>query len=283
MKILVNGCHLYFDVYGSELNIQPDSIKEKPVMIVLHGGHGVADHSLYVEFWAQFSDIVQILFLDQRGCGRSDLSTPDTWHADQWADDLHQFCQILGINQPIVAGVSMGGHVMSAYVKHYSENARGLIFCNTEAKMDLDLICDNLESISTTETANFARQFLSNPTLNGVAEYAKICIPHYAKTAYSKAELDRCIKHPEVFLHYFKHHAFNIDYVNNLSKISCPTLLLAGADSPFHPVQLMQDMVDKIAPKFAQFEIIPDAGAPVYKDQPKLSYSLVHNFLSQLV
>ncbi|MDO8955090.1 MAG: hypothetical protein Q7V63_09625 [Gammaproteobacteria bacterium] len=40
MHININGCKLFFDVYGSKLKILPTEVKEKPTLIVLHGGHG---------------------------------------------------------------------------------------------------------------------------------------------------------------------------------------------------------------------------------------------------
>ena len=120
MFITINGCKLFFDVYGSKLDIQATSIKEKLTLLILHGGHGMIDHTLYVEFWSQFSDIAQVIFLDQRGCGRSDLRTPNEWNLQYWANDLYEFCQTLGIEKPILAGVSMGGHVMCEYLSRYS-------------------------------------------------------------------------------------------------------------------------------------------------------------------
>ena len=65
-KIKINNTHLFFDVYGSHLQILHDSVIEKPTLLVLHGGHGVADQPLYVDFWSRFSDIAQVIFLDQR-------------------------------------------------------------------------------------------------------------------------------------------------------------------------------------------------------------------------
>ena len=133
MFVTINGCRLFFDVYGSKLAITPNSAQEKPTLLVLHGGPGLVDHTLYVEFWSQFADIAQVVFLDQRGCGRSERSSREKWNLSQWANDIHEFCQQLGIEKPILAGISMGGHVMCEYISRYPEKVGGLIFCNTEA------------------------------------------------------------------------------------------------------------------------------------------------------
>jgi pimeloyl-ACP methyl ester carboxylesterase len=75
VHIKINNCNLFFDVYGSKLKITSDKVIEKPTLIVLHGGHGMVDHTLYVEF----------------------------------------LCRTVGIKKPIVAGISMDGHVMCEY------------------------------------------------------------------------------------------------------------------------------------------------------------------------
>lgn len=63
MFIKINDGNLFFDVYGSKLSLIKDSVEQKPTLIVLHGGHGFADHTLYVEFWSQFQDIMQVIFI----------------------------------------------------------------------------------------------------------------------------------------------------------------------------------------------------------------------------
>jgi proline iminopeptidase len=192
MHININNTQLFFDVYGSKLKITKDSVIEKSSLIVLHGGHGFADHTLYVEFWSQFSNISQVIFIDQRGCGRSASSSPAEWNLRQWADDLHQFCSALNIEKPIIAGVSMGGHVMCELVSQHSDLPGGLIFCNTEARFSLDMICEKLKILGGIQPANACHEFYTNPNKSTFEEYVKYCIPYYAKNAYSKTELDRC-------------------------------------------------------------------------------------------
>src|SRR3990167_6770811 len=96
-KIKIGNTKLFFDVYGSKLKVRDTDVIEKQTLILLHGGHGFADHTLYVEFWSQFADIAQVIFLDQRGCGRSDKRNQDEWNLQQWGKDVHDFCLQLGI------------------------------------------------------------------------------------------------------------------------------------------------------------------------------------------
>ena len=279
MYITVNNTKLFFDVYGSELSIEADTVKEKSTLIVLHGAP--SDHTLYVEFWSQFSDIAQVVFLDQRGFGRSDLSTLGKWNLQQWADDLHEFCLKLGVSKPVIAGVSMGGHVMCEFISKHYEYPAGLIFCNTEAKYPLAAVCKQLRKLGGESAADAGHGLYTNPTEKTLENFVKYCTPFFAKNAYSKRELDRCIKHPEVFFYYCRQQMLDFNYLGEMHKIQCPTLLLVGEDS-YHVPEAAKQMAAKIKPKYLTMEIIKDAGAPVYKDKPKETYIAVKQFLEKL-
>ena len=163
-RIKVNDTQLFFDVYGSQLSINSDSVAYKPTLLVLHGGHGVVDHTLYVEFWSQFSDIAQVIFLDQRGCGRSDTESLDKCNLRHWGKDVYDFCNTLDIKKPIIAGVSMGGHVMCEYISHFPEHPEALIFCNTEAKMNLDAMVEKFTQLGGEAIGEICRQTYMSST-----------------------------------------------------------------------------------------------------------------------
>jgi len=210
MQIEVNNTRLFFDVYGAKLNVTPNGITEKPTLVVLHGAHGLADHTLYVEFWSQFADIAQVIFLDQRGCGRSDPGKPSEWNLKQWADDLHKFFLKLGIEKPIIAGVSMGAHVMCDYISQHADYPGGLIFCNTEAKFSLNKLCEKLKQLGANQkTIDAARLQYTQPTLETLQKFGKLCVPYYGHHPYTPKELNRCLKHPEVFMHFCKNEVCN--------------------------------------------------------------------------
>ena len=280
MKLHINGTDLFFDVYGSALKIAPASVHHKPTLIVLHGGHGFVDHTMYVEFWSQFAEYAQVIFLDQRGCGRSQGSAPETWNLYQWAEDLHAFCQVLNIEKPILAGVSMGGHVLCDYVRHHADQMGGLILCNTEAHFDLDDVCEKLAMLGTAEGAAACREFYEQPTLAGLQQYLTLCVPYYAYNAYSPKELARCIPNHEVFLHFCRQEMLQFDYVADLHKIHCPTLMMVGTDS-LHVERAAEIMRAEITPQWLDYQLFERAGSPVYKDQPDMAFDVVKNFLKQ--
>jgi proline iminopeptidase len=107
-------------------------MREKPTLLMLHGGPG-SDHSIYRPAYSALSDIVQIIYLDHRGNGRSEDGPRESWNLAQWGDDVRAFCEALGIVKPIVLGASFGGMVALAYATRHPEHPAKLVLISTEA------------------------------------------------------------------------------------------------------------------------------------------------------
>ena len=71
MRVLVNGVRLFFDVEGASLVPDGAAMRQKPTLLLLHGGPGF-DHSIYKPAYSALSDLAQVVYLDLRGNGRSD-------------------------------------------------------------------------------------------------------------------------------------------------------------------------------------------------------------------
>ena len=133
MHVSVNGVRLFFDVEGAKLVPDGPVMREKPVLLMLHGGPG-ADHSIYRPAYSALADIAQIVYLDHRGNGRSEDGPREGWNLAQWGDDVRAFCDALGIVDPIVLGASFGGMVALAYATRHPDHPSKLIVISTEAR-----------------------------------------------------------------------------------------------------------------------------------------------------
>ncbi|MEM9243393.1 MAG: alpha/beta hydrolase [Pseudomonadota bacterium] len=281
-KIKIGDAHLFFDIYGSNLKIEQQQCQEKPSLLILHGAHGIVDHSLYVAFWSQFADIAQVIFLDQRGCGRSDYRSANEWSLQQWGQDVYDFCDALSIDKPIVAGVSMGGHVICEYASRYPQHPGGIIFCNTEAKLDVDAIADKYGELGGAEVAAIYRQNFFSPTAETARQYKAHCVPLFAKNAYTQEQINRCVQRPEILAHYNQHELQTMNYLDKLATIACPTLFMVGEKSPGHPPKSAKDAATRIKPELVTYHEFNNAGAPVYNDAPDEAYQVVRQFVKEL-
>lgn len=94
MCVRVGDVRLYFDVGGMGLVPDGPMMREHPIVICLHGGPGF-DHSTLKPFLGPLEAEAQLIFLDHRGQGRSDESTPSCWNLDTWIDDVAAFCDVV--------------------------------------------------------------------------------------------------------------------------------------------------------------------------------------------
>src|SRR5258708_22090376 len=85
MNVLVNGVRLFFDVEGGKLVPDGSFMREKPTLLMLHGGPG-SDHSIYKPAYSGLADVAQIIYLDPRGHGRSDDGPRQRWDHAQLRD-----------------------------------------------------------------------------------------------------------------------------------------------------------------------------------------------------
>jgi proline-specific peptidase len=287
MHVLVNGVRLFFDVEGAKLVAHGSVMREKPTLILLHGGPGF-DHTSYKPAYAALSDIAQVIYLDHRGNGRSDAGSKESWTLAQWGDDVRAFCDALGIEKPIVLGVSFGGMVAMAYATRHPDHAGKLILIATEAKGDsyLEKRVELFERFGGPEVGALARRrFLEvkgQMDEAAVAAWRTVAMPYYTRR--SRAEgMGRAIIRQDV-LHWFTRpvdgegHRFN--FLPELQRIRCPTLVMGGEDDPMTPIDAQADIAAALPQHLVRFERFADCGHGVITDQPERGLALIREFIA---
>jgi pimeloyl-ACP methyl ester carboxylesterase len=119
MHIDVNGTRLWFDVDGPALVPDGGEMRQRPTLVLVHGGPGVYDHSYFKPDFALLAGHAQVVYLDLRGHGRSTWGDAAAWSFEACADDVRAFCDTVGIDRPIVFGHSMGGPIVLLYGARY--------------------------------------------------------------------------------------------------------------------------------------------------------------------
>lgn len=85
---------------------------------------------------ARFSAKIRIIRYDKRGHGLSG-TTPAPYRLDDHVDDLAALLDALGIGAAIVCGISVGGMIAQALAVRQPERVRGLVLCDTAAKIGM--------------------------------------------------------------------------------------------------------------------------------------------------
>lgn len=212
---------------------------------------------LNLEMWAPqveaFQRDYRVVRLDWRGFGGS--APPDSTLAmDLLADDVRALLEHLGVRRPVVVGLSMGGYAAFAFYRKYRDHVRALVLADTRSTAD-------------TEEGRKARAAsITVAREQGVAAVADQMLPKLLgeKTQRDKPELVRRVREMilsssvEGIVHALEGLASRPDSTPLLHEISCPTLILAGADDILTPPSDARAMAERI--RGAQVEIIPDAG-----------------------
>jgi pimeloyl-ACP methyl ester carboxylesterase len=278
MRVRVGDVHLYFDTAGMGLVPDGPEMRERPVILCLHGGPGF-DHSTLKHYLTPLAEHAQLVFLDHRGQGRSDESTPDRWNFDTWIEDLRGFCEALGLERPVLFGQSFGGMVALGTAIRHPELPGKLIVSSSAAKIRLDRALPMFERLGGTEARDLAERLFRDPNQENFDAYVATCLPLYNPTKADPDILARVILKPEVGFHFFRGEGFAFDWLGDLHRVRCPTLILAGELDPITPVADHEDLAAGIAG--SRLEVFADAGHGVFRDKPAEALKLVREFVFQ--
>ena len=283
MRVEVNGVRIFFDVEGAKLTPDGPVMREKPTLILLHGGPGM-DHSGFRPTFSQFTDIAQIVYIDHRGNGRSERGSREAWNLVQWGDDVYAFCEALEIENPIVMGQSFGGFVAIAYATRHPEHPGKLIFSSTMAqgRAYKERAIEMFEEFGGPDVGELARDVLGTGfTPENLAPWVKQATPLYNRRA--KRDPDarrRAVTALEVLLDFSgpDGEGRSFDMLADLARIQCPTLVLGGEDDPMTPIQAQEDIAKAVPEDLVRFERFAGCGHGAYRDDPK-GYQVIREFV----
>ena len=284
MDVNVNGVRLFFDVEGAKFVPQGPVMREKPTLLLLHGGPGF-DHSIYKPAYSALADTVQIIYLDHRGNGRSEDGPRESWNLAQWGDDVRAFCDVLGIEKPIVLGASFGGMVALSYATRHPAHPSKLVLISTEAAGDtyLDRRVALFERFGGPEVGALARRrFLDVDGRSEVDAWRKLAFPVYTRTPRDPNIGSRTVGKPEVGLRWFakpggESHTLNM--FPDLHRIQCQTLVMGGEDDPMHPIESQADIAAALPVHLVQFERFANCGHAVVPDAPERALAVIREFI----
>lgn len=240
-------------------------------MVILHGLFGSSDN------WLTISKTIadegfSVYLIDQRNHGRSPHK--DTHTYIELAEDLHDFLQQQGIENPILVGHSMGGKTVMQYAMQYPEDFSALVVVDIAPKsypVHHTDILNGLKAVplATLQSRNEADALLSKyePSL-GVRQFL-------LKNLYRNEEgvfawrlnlpvLDRDIE-------------IIGDELQDTQVIEKPTLFIRGAESRY----IKDTDIPGILSLFpnAQIDTIEEASHWVQAEQPEAFVASLKGFL----
>ena len=261
MKVRINGVDLAYDDHGMG---QP--------VIFLHAfplNRGMWRDQIVALLQLQRYRLVA---LDWPGFGESEI-TSEISTMEMLADQVAGLMDVLGMQQAIICGLSMGGYVACAFLRKYPQRVSGLILADTrpgaddeEGKVNRERVAQLVESQGVGAVADLLVPRLIAASTRQYHPEVEVRIRRMIDAATSRgiAAASRGM-------------ALRADSTGLMSSIACPTLVLVGEHDILTPLGVAQEYRTKIPG--AQLAVISGAGHLANLEQPEAFLDVVRSFL----
>ncbi|HEV2582568.1 MAG TPA: alpha/beta hydrolase [Ktedonobacteraceae bacterium] len=278
MHLKVNGTRLFFDVVGSHLEPVGDAMRPKPTLIMLHGGPGF-DHSYFRPAMDPLGEVAQVIYLDERGQGRSARHSNDYYQLGIMADDVAAFFDELSIEKPVVLGDSFGGFVALSLAVRHPDLAAGLILISTLPWWNgYDL--DALEALAGKDLREVAaRELAGEASEEDMRRFFAEVFPYYYmqfKPEYLSM-LNRTIMNEDIDLYMNRSLRTEYDMRPHLAGITIPSLVLHGRHDWVTPFAEAEKMAQALPQ--AHLHVLEHSGHMVQDDEPEEVIKAIREFL----
>lgn len=252
---------------GYDLHAEAVSPVSSDAPWIVFGNSLVTDLSIWNAQAAALSDHYGVLRYDQLGHGKSGTSAGPV-DFDMLGDDLLSVMDAAGIDRAVYVGLSMGVPTGLAAHKMAADKFTALVFSDGQAQTAPGGAAgwdQRIEGARATGMEAFAKEtagrWLTNAT--GPKKRAELT-QMIASTSFQGFEL--CATALK-----------NYDYSQQLARITCPTILVAGAEDGAMP----KGMATKLQPAIARSEmhVIDGAGHVPCFEQPEAFTAILSRFL----
>jgi pimeloyl-ACP methyl ester carboxylesterase len=253
-----------------------------PPLVFLHGGWQNS------EAWQaqvdRFADEYRVVTVDLRGHGQTGATDAGQYSIDLFVDDLERLLSHLGIDRPLLIGVSIGGMVLQSYLDKHPSGARGAVIGGPLQSMPPVDLPPGVKSFASPLPAISGMVSTIGPT----ATFQSFLSSISAATGGPWLTIDSAVRSKAMAAvgdfsrdEYLKVFAALYEFVPpDLSHVQTPVLVLYGD----HEVSQGKHQGERIATTVAHgtWQEIPDAGHLVNQDNPRAFNEACTEFFATL-
>ncbi len=276
----------YYDSNGLRLHYLTWGEPSSRAFVLLHGIRG------YARTWVQTANLLAnryyIIGLDQRGRGESEWSPTADYYTEAYVTDLEQLVNHLHLEHFVMLGHSMGGTNSLVYSYQHPRKLAGLII-------------EDIGPGSSTEgdgASRVVREFSNTPTRfdswADATEFWRVARPNVPEEAINSRVEETLTEGPDGDIEW----RFDFEGIKTarlaaakdtsklpdlwpcIDALSCPTLLIKGANSDFLAKSVASEMVER-NPNIELVEI-PRATHYVHDDNFDDFFSTLSRFLDKI-
>jgi 3-oxoadipate enol-lactonase len=239
MRIKVNDLQMNYEFSGK---------KRAPVVVL---SHSLASSLM---MWNPQMDALtphfQVLRYDLRGHGKSDV-TPPPYALELLAEDVIGLLDALNIDRMHFVGMSIGGMIGQSLALNHANHLRSLALCDTASIIPQEAQPIWQERINKTRTKGMEAQVEETMERWFTPSFLKKGSPivEIIRKQVLATSVEGYIGCAEAIR--------RLNYLDRLSEIKVPTLILVGEDDPGAPVSASQAMHERISN--SKLVILPSA------------------------
>ncbi|MDP9371740.1 MAG: alpha/beta hydrolase [Chloroflexota bacterium] len=247
--------------------------------LVLQAHHHISWMVYQVPYFSQF---YRVITFDRRGTGRSG-SPAGEWSSADFARDLRNLLDALGIERAIIGGASLGGVISCQFGLDYPDRALGLVLGHTVPHLwplGVQWLDDQIAAVERGERPIVLqpRSYewetegppTSNPALRGTlaAGYAETLVAGLGGSPETAIKMLRALRAWDLRPRY-----------QELQRLQVPTLVIVGGHEPQKTIELSYEWHQQI--RGSEFAILPEAYHAAAREEPVAWNGAVHGFLQR--
>jgi proline iminopeptidase len=229
-------------------------------LIVLHGGPGM-DHTMFRPYLDPLAEDFRVLYVDQRGQGRSERVDPAELSLEGFARDVSRLAEALGLDEYAVLGHSFGAIVTTwhavnlgtatAYVISGGGDSSDKLLADVKASLEAMgeagvPIADSWEQEQTVETEEELKELL------------RVQMPFHFAGDPPPGYGDETIGTPGVLRHFANVGYGDFDFTPDLGRVQKPTLVVVGEKDRTTTTRAARVLHDGIAG--SELVVVPGVG-----------------------
>lgn len=220
-------------------------------------------------------DRYRLVALDWRGFGESDIVN-DVSTMELFADDVAGLMDVLGMQDAVLCGLSMGGYATFAFLRKYPQRVRGLILADTRPGADTAEAKANRENVARIAETQGTGVIADMQVPRSLSAYTREQYPEV------EARVRQLINAatPQGIAAASRGMALRADSTDVLATITCPTLVIVGEQDELTPPIVARDYAEQIP--CAQFASIALAGHLSSLEQPEAFLQTMSGFLQTI-
>ena len=262
---------------GVSLNVE--DVGDGFPLIVLHGGPGL-DHSMFRPYLDPLGDEFRLLYVDERGQGRSDRVDPETLSLEVFARDVDLLAEALAIERFALLGHSFGAIITT---KHATELGTAAAYVISGGGDSSDALLEDVQaSLEAMGDAGEAieaswEQEKSVASEDELKELLRAQMPFHFAGEPPPGYGDDTVGTPDVLRRFANIGYGDFDYTPLLSKVSRPTLVIVGEKDRTTTPRAANALHEGIAR--SELVLLPGVGHMSFVETPEPYIEAVRTFL----